>query len=211
VISSEDRRPEPEPPPECPKTDSQPSHHDRGGDTTTPARIAEVLARWFTKNDESYTEYESWLQGRFGYWVRQLRNRVPDPQGELLSALGTRLEALSKPFNRGYIEQVLRNAFLDILKRERGAGVTHETVEYREDLTDISTDEGPPQLRRLEILQRLEELLELSPRCVEALTLRAQGFSDEVACKQSRWPCSSATFRRRVHYAHIRLRTLRRE
>lgn len=205
-----------EPPPEAPPDPPEAAHQKTSTQSRQlvgGARIAAVLASYFAPSTLTLSEYESWLQERFRYWCRQLGKYMPNPESELLSELGAqrRLDVLVAPPKQAYANVVLHRAFLDVLRRERGRGEKrdHEHVEYQDDVMISSADGAaePYQLRRAQVLETIEKVVDqMGPRQREALTLRAQGLSDEAAGEQSAWPCNAATFRRRIKDAqdHIR-------
>lgn len=201
-----------EPQPEAPQ-DSAPQK-TKSRQLIGGVRIAAILASYFAPS--TLSEYESWLRARFRYWCRQLGRYVPNAENELLSELGAqkRLDALVSPPSRPYANVVLRRAFLDILRRERGRGERsgYEHVEYDDGVVAGDIAAEPYQLRRIQVLEKLELALDqMGPRQREALTLKAKGLSDEAAGEQSAWPCNAATFRRRIKDAQDHMRRKSRE
>lgn len=195
---------------EQPAEPSPEQRHPPPDTSAARARVAAVLGWWSAGVIvEAPTEDELWLQKQFTYWARQLPSNVSDPRGELLSELGTRLDSLHRA-SRGYVTCVLRNAFLDVVRRVRGRGAARREAGPSDDLDEI---EGVPAEARYQLLEALEDLVDadqLTPRSAEALELRASGISDEQAGAQSQWPCTAVAFRRRVHDAVKKVRSLRR-
>lgn len=201
-------QPSTEPPPEAPQDDATPKPPPR--ELTGGARIAAVFAGWYTGSAQPVTADEAGLKERFGYWSRQLRGRVSNPQAELLSELADskRLDALVPPISAAYANQILRCAYLDILRRLRGRGAA-KAVSYVAGLEKNAPPQDATQLRRVVALQEIEHVMRgLTPLQKEALELRDRGLSDEEAGSASVRPCTATTFRQRIHDAQLRAREL---
>ncbi len=201
-------QPIPEPQPEAPQDDATPKTPPR--ELTGGARVAAVFAGWYTGGTQPVTPDEAGLKERFGYWARQLRGRVSNPHAELLSELAAsdRLDALVPPLPPAYANQILRSAYLDILKRLQGRGAA-KNVNYVADLKQHAPQQDAMQLRRVVALQEIEQVVrELTPLQKEALELREQPLSDDEAGKASMRPCTGTAFRQRVHDAQRRAREL---
>jgi hypothetical protein len=172
------------------------------------ARVAAVLASWFPgSNVGDCTEYERWLMKRFAYWAKQLQGKVADPHGELLSALAFRLHALHSPPTQSYADRVFRNAMLDVVRKQRGRGAARGKTELRDQVEPQAPSmTGDDKYRLLKDLDELVEVERLPAKSAEALRFRVRGLSDLEASKQSKWPCTPATFRKRVQDARDRLK-----